>query len=81
MPVTVIETARYCRFKSIDNVFKKVLHWKTHQKNCEPVVLAKSDGHIVSQMFENSEKRIEDHLDEVIYCEALMKNGYVNRMG
>ena len=42
-------------------------------------MLAKSDGHIVSQMFENSEKRIEDHLDEVIYCEALMKNGYVRK--
>ncbi|CAG5087828.1 Oidioi.mRNA.OKI2018_I69.PAR.g11643.t1.cds [Oikopleura dioica] len=63
--------ARYCDRNC------QVLHWKTHQKNCEPVVLAKSDGHIVSQMFENSEKRIEDHLDEVIYCEALMKNGNI----
>jgi len=60
--------ARYCDRDC------QVLHWKTHQKNCEPVVLAKSDGHIVSQIFN---AKVTENLEKYIYCEAVMKNGNI----
>jgi hypothetical protein len=82
MHAIATETVRYILHSRSHNsiltiLINKVLHWKTHQKNCEPVVLAKSDGNIISQIFN---AKVTENLEEYIYCEAVMKNGYVKHL-
>lgn len=59
--------ARYCDRNC------QVAHWRTHQKNCEPVVLAKADGHILPQLFADTAEVVPSF----IFCNARVKNGNI----
>ena len=58
--------ARYCNREC------QVADWKEHKKTCEPVVLAKANGHFLSELLES----VDDPLDYII-ARASHKNGSV----
>lgn len=61
--------ARYCNRKC------QVAHWKDHKKDCEPVVLARANGHFISKLFGHD---TENHdLNDYIISQMHHKNGTV----
>lgn len=57
--------ARYCNKKC------QVAHWKDHKRECEPVVLARSNGHLVPNLFKDG----NDNVLDFILTQMNHKNG------
>jgi len=63
--------ARYCNREC------QVAHWKEHKKTCEPVVLAKSNGHFIPETGWLKGTKTEDELGEHLIVHAAHKNGNI----
>lgn len=65
--------ARYC------NRNCQVAHWKDHKKNCEPVVLARANGHFIPALFGDPDITSE-YTSDFILCQMHHKNGTVKSL-
>lgn len=66
--------ARYC------NRTCQVKHWKEHKRECEPVVLAKANGHYISEMLEDDEVQLTpEEIQNHIVVHANHKHGNIKQ--